>query len=130
MIHIKYKVKPSNLSGVGLFADQDIKKDDLIYTPNQLLDVDLTQEQFDTLDPVEQAEVRYYGYWNKYSNRWHVAFESIRFLNHGELGVANVTQDEEMVMVAVRDISAGEELLQDYKEIYSADDKHFANISG
>lgn len=129
MIHVKYKLKESGLHGVGLFSDQEIKAGDLVYTPNSLLDVDLTPEEFSTLSPSEQKEVAYYGYWNVHTNKWHVAFEAIRFLNHGALGVANVTQDEAMVMRAKQDISIGEELLQDYAEIYSPDDTHFGRMN-
>ncbi|MFA6190436.1 MAG: SET domain-containing protein [Candidatus Staskawiczbacteria bacterium] len=129
MIHIVYKVKPSKVHGVGLFADQDIKKGDLIYTPNSLLDVDLTEEQFKKLSPSEQKEVEYYGYLNKKTNKWHVAFEMIRILNHGSNGKANVTQNEDMIMTAKRGIKKGEELLQDYIEIYPPEGEHFKKIN-
>lgn len=125
MIHINYKIKTSHTHGIGLFTDQDIKKGDLIYTPSPLLDVDLTQEEFETLTPSEQKELKYYGYFNKKTSRWHVAYDAIRVLNHAPKGVANVTQDEDMVMTAIRDISRGEEILQDYSEIFSTDDEHF-----
>ncbi len=129
MMHIKYKIKASLVHGVGLFADQDIGKGDLIYTPNPVLDVDISVEQFESLSLEEQKEVKYYGYFNKKTNMWHVAFDAIRILNHGEKGVANVTQDEDMVMTAVRMIKKGEELFQDYDEIYPVDSDHFSRIN-
>ena len=128
MIHIKYKIKPSDIHGIGLFTDQVIKKGDRIYTPNPLLDVNITPEQLDQLQPNEQGEVMYYGYFNIHSGLWHVAFDAIRILNHGSLGIANVTQDEEMIMTAIRDIKEGEELLQDYTEIYPNGSFHFKRI--
>ena len=131
MIHIEYKLKESKTHGVGLFADQDIKSGDLIYTPNPLLDINLTQEQFDSLEPSEQEEVKYYGYFNKKMGLWHVAFEVIRFLNHGDPEKdTNVTQNEDMIMTATKDITEGEELLQDYSEIYPLEGKHFQRIKG
>ena len=129
MIHVKYKIKQSNTHGIGLFADQDIKVGDLIYTPSPLLDVDITQDQFDSLSQSEQEQVMYYGYKNKKTQKWHVAYDVIRVLNHAVLGVANVTQDEDMVMTALRDIDSGEEILQDYAELFSADDEHFTRIN-
>jgi hypothetical protein len=48
MIHIKYRLKVSDLHGIGLFADQEIKKGELIYTASPLLDLNITQEQFDS----------------------------------------------------------------------------------
>ncbi len=128
MIHIQYKIDSSKTHGIGLFTAQDIKAGDLIYTPSPLLDVDITPEEFESLSEAEQKEVQYYGYFNKKKNEWHVAFDAIRVLNHGEEGTANVTQDEDMVMTALRDISSGEELLQNYEEIYPLDGGHFSRI--
>ncbi len=130
MIHIKYKIKDSPVHGIGLFSDQKIKKGELIYTPSPLLDVDLTQEQFDSLSVPEQQEVAYYGYFHTNTYRYHVAFDAIRILNHADLGVANVTQDENMVMKSLRDIDLGEELFQDYREIYPHGGDHFKRIYG
>lgn len=129
MIHVAYKMKLSGVcDGIGLFADQDIKSGDLIYTPSPLLDVDLTQEQFDGLTPEEQREIKYYGYFDKKSQRWHVAFDAIRILNHAASEVANVTQDADMIMKAKYDIAKGDEILQDYAEFLSQDDEHFNRI--
>lgn len=128
MIHINYKIKKSTTHGIGLFADQDIKIGSLIYTPSPLLDVDLTQEQLDLLTNEEQREVHYYGYFNKKFQRWHVAFDAIRVLNHAPIGIANVTQDENMVMTALRDIAPEEEITQNYIELFSNEDEHFKRI--
>ena len=129
MIHISYKILASKTHGIGLFADQNNKGGDLIYTPSPLLDVDLTPEQFQGLTENEQREVMYYGYFNKYSGKYHVAFDAIRVLNHANTDVANVTQNEEMIMTAKRDIQKGEELLQDYVEIYPDGSEHFDRIN-
>lgn len=130
MIHINCKVTDSKIHGIGLFTNQDIKAGDLIYTPTKLLDVDITQAEFESLTPAEQHSVQYYGYWNKKTQKWHVAFDEIRVLNHGDDNIANVTQDEDMVMVAKRDIKSGEELFQDYIEIYPNGSEHFNRIKG
>lgn len=129
MIHIKYKIKKSDTHGIGLFADQEIMAGDFIYTPSPLLDVDLTQEQFDSLNPQEQQELMYYGYFHKKSSRWHVAYDAIRILNHAPKGTANVSQDADMVMTAIRNIHVGDEILQDYAEIFSPEDEHFERIN-
>ena len=129
MIHINYKILDSKIHGIGLFANQDIKAGDLIYTPSPLLDVDITQAEFENLTPSEQHEVQYYGYWNKKTQKWHVAFDAIRILNHGNSDVANATQDEDMVMTAKRNIESGEELFQDYIEIYPDGSEHFDRIN-
>lgn len=129
MIYITYKIQSSKTHGIGLFTEQDIRAGDLIYSPSPLLDTDLTLEEFASLTPNEKKEVMYYGYFNKKTNKWHVAFDAIRILNHGADNVANVTQDEDMVMTAKKAISKGEELLQDYLEIYPDGSEHFDRIN-
>ncbi len=126
MIHIRYKLGASSLHGVGLLADQDIPKGALIYTPSPLLDVNLTQEQFDSLDEREREEVHWWGFYDEPSQKWHVDFDMTRFINHSY--DATVTQDPayaEAHLVAARDIQAGEELTQNYLEFETPEDlKH------
>lgn len=128
MIHIEYKIKSSPTHGIGLFAGQEIKRGDVIYTTSPLLDIDISTEEFESLSNNEKKEVMYYGYFHQKTQKWHVAFDAIRVLNHATLGVANVTQDEDMLMTALRDIAEGEEILQDYAELFLPDDEHFGRI--
>lgn len=123
MIHFKYQLKASGLHGVGLFADQKISKDALIYTASRLLDLNITQQQFDSLEDAEQKEVLWWGFFDQPSQMWHVDFDVSKFINHSY--DANVTQDEkhdEAYLVASRDIEAGEEITQNYLEFESQED--------
>src|SRR5690349_16007782 len=72
MIHIKYKIDKSAIHGVGFFTLQDLKKGDLIFTASPGLDVNITQEQFDALNESEQREVRYWGFFDQPTKKWHV----------------------------------------------------------
>ena len=123
MIHIKYRLKHSDLHGIGLFSDQDIRKGDLIYTASPLLDVDITQEQFDSLDEKEKDEIRWWGFFDKPSHHWHVDFDVSKFINHSYN--PTVTQDQDhsdAYLLATKDISKGEELTQNYLEFESEED--------
>lgn len=123
MIHIKYKLKSSELHGIGLFADQPIKKGDLIYTASPLLDLNITQEQFDSLEQKEKDEIRWWGFFDQPSQMWHVDFDVSKFINHSN--EATVTQDSshnEARLVSSRDIESGEELTQNYLEFESRGD--------
>lgn len=123
MIHISYKLKASDLHGVGLFADEDIKKGQLIYTASPLLDLNITQEQFDSLEQKEKDEILWWGFFDQPSQMWHVDFDVSKFINHSYS--ATVTQDEnhdEAYLVATRDIAAGEELTQNYLEFETGED--------
>jgi len=123
MIHIKFKLDKSSRHGIGVFADEDIPKGTIIYTPSPLLDVDLTREQFDSLDEKEKEEIRYWGFFEKATQRWHVDFGVTHLINHSDDGT--VTQDPcyaESHLIATRDIKKGEELTQNYLEIESEDE--------
>jgi uncharacterized protein len=123
MIHIKYKLKTSELHGIGLFADQPIKKGDLIYTASPLLDLNITQVQFDNLDQKEKDEILWWGFFDQPSQMWHVDFDVSKFINHST--DATLTQDlkhDEAHLVSTRDINSDEELTQNYLEFESEDD--------
>jgi hypothetical protein len=59
MIYIKYKLDKSDKHGIGLFADEDLKEGQLVYTASPLLDLNITQEQFDLLSDNEKQEIRW-----------------------------------------------------------------------
>ncbi len=115
MIHIKYKLDKSAIHGIGIFADQDIQEGQVVYTASPVLDVDITQENFDSLKEEEKREVTYWGFWIESEKVWHVDFDNSKFINHSL--APNTKQDSshpEAYLVATRDISSGEELTQNY----------------
>lgn len=123
MIHIKYKLKNSKIHGVGLFADENIKKGALVYTASPLLDVNISRERFEFLDDKEKQEIRWWGFWDEPNNVWHVDFDVSKFINHSFEG--NLTQDKskkDAYLIASRDIKLGEELTQNYLEFESVED--------
>lgn len=123
MIHVAYKLKVSNLHGVGLFANENIKKGQLIYTASPLLDLNITQKQFDSLKQKEKDEILWWGFFDQPSQMWHVDFDVSKFINHSP--DATVTQDDnhdEAYLIATRDIPSGEELTQNYLEFETQDD--------
>lgn len=120
MIHFDYKLERSKHHGVGLFTKQDLKKGDVVYTASPLLDVNITKEQFDALSEQEQNECKWWGYFDEETSMWHVDFDVSKFLNHSY--DANITRSSEhagVCLVALRDITAGEELVQNYLEFES-----------
>lgn len=111
------------MHGVGLFADQNINKGDLIYTASPLLDTNISQQEFNSLDDREKSEVGWWGFFDRPSQKWHVDFDVSKFINHSY--EANITQDQhhdEAYLVAKRDIEKGEELTQNYLEFESKDE--------
>lgn len=130
MIHFKYKLKTSGLHGIGLFTDQKITKGELVYSASPLLDLNITQKQFDSLSMPEKNEIMWWGFFDEPSQMWHVDFDVSKFINHSYS--ANVTQDDnhdEAYLVAVRDIAADEEITQNYLEFESQDELAHRGIS-
>lgn len=123
MLHFKYKLKASDLHGVGLFADQDIAKGELLYTASPVLDLNITQGQFDALEQAEKDEILWWGFFDEPSQMWHVDFDVSKFINHSY--EATATQDEahdEAYLIASRDIALGDEITQNYREFESQED--------
>lgn len=130
MIHIKYALKASGLHGIGLFADQTIRKGAIVYTASPLLDLNITQEQFDSLHQKEKDEILWWGFFDEPSQMWHVDFDVSKFINHSY--DATLAQDpslDEAHLVATRDIEIGEELTQNYLEFESPEDLQRRGIS-
>jgi SET domain-containing protein len=123
MIHIKYKLDTSTLHGIGFFADEDIKKGVVIYTASPKLDLNITNDIFESLDQKEKDEILYWGFWIETDKVWHVDFDNSKFINHSFS--ANTTQDfthPDAYLVASRDIQRGEEFTQNYLEFETEND--------
>ena len=123
MIHIKYRLKNSKIHGVGLFANENIKKGSLVYSTSPLLDVNISKDKFKSLDDKEKQEIRWWGFWDAPNNVWHVDFDVSKFINHSFNG--NLTQDKnnkDAYLATSRNIKLGEELTQNYLEFESMED--------
>lgn len=130
MIHISYRLRTSDLHGIGLFADEDIKQGQLVYTASPILDLNITQEQFDNLEQKEKDEVLWWGFFDQPSQRWHVDFDVSKFINHSY--TPTTSQDggyDEAHLIANRDIKVGEELTQNYLEFETQEDLTRRGIS-
>lgn len=123
MMHVRYLLDKSKYHGIGLFAGEDILKGTLVYTASPLLDMNITQGEFDTLSESEKNEVRYWGFFDEPSQKWHVDFDVSKFINHSREGT--VTQDpnhQEAYLITTRDVKKGEELTQNYLEFETEED--------
>lgn len=117
MLLIKAFLSKSKINGIGLFAGENIKAGTIVYKTNPGLDLELTVEQFKQIDEPSKKLIQHYGYQDKETTKWHLAFDNIRFLNHSENG--NLTKSQVYgpnCLIAKTNIKKGEELLQDYHE--------------
>ena len=123
MIHIRYKLDISNKHGIGLFADEDLQPRQLVYTASPVLDLNIMQEEFDSLNEAEKREILWWGFFDEPSQKWHVDFDVSKFINHSNS--ATLTQDashEDAYLITTRGVKKGEELTQNYLEFESLED--------
>lgn len=119
MILKKTKLMMSRIHGIGLFADEDIKKDELVYQRSPGLDLKLSQDQFDKLHPLDKEVFLFYGYKNN-DNTYCCDFGDIKFLNHKI--DANLTKSGSGLIAKI-DIAKGDELTQNYNEFENSYEK-------
>ena len=116
MLLVKTKLDISHIHGIGLFAEEFISKDTIIWRFHPFIDLRLTEEQIEQLAEPSCAQTRKYSYREKHSGLYVLCGDDARFLNHS--GVPNCFDfyhdAEQDLTVASRDISKGEELTCDY----------------
>ena len=123
MIHIKYKLDKSKLHGVGLFTEEDLKKGQVVYTASPLLDVDITDKEFESLNKKEKREIKYWGFWDEPNNVWHIDFDNSKFINHSfEPTLTQKSEHKEAYLITTRAVRKGEELTQNYLEFETKED--------
>lgn len=122
MLHITYKLLPSELHGIGCFSDEYIPSWFCIVEASPLLDINISDEQFLALSYSEQNEIRHHGHFDKVTKKWHVDFDMTRFANHSfEPNIQQGYNSKGYYIVAVRDIKKWEELMIDYWDFENTD---------
>jgi len=119
MLLVKTKVKLSKIHGMGLFADQFIKKGVSVWKFSPGLDLKLTEEELDKLPKLARECYLHYCYHSIVDDTYVLPFDDARFFNHSKnhnTTSIDVPDDPEGLEIASRDIEAGEEILCDCKE--------------
>ena len=81
MLKLKTYLKEVPGKGIGLFADQDIKKDQLV-SKFEFPDIAITVDKFVELDELTQDHFYYYGWLE--SNVVHLSADNDKFTNHSK----------------------------------------------
>lgn len=133
MLLVKTVVKSSSIAGMGLFADQDIKKGNIVWKFTPETCSLFTQEQFQVLlnsfHKTEKEIIKYYltySYYQKFLNGVIFCLDNGRFVNHSDQ--ANLAAPTHLAAdatwqysIAQRDIQKGEELTENYNTYDSSD---------
>mgnify|MGYP001336688758 CR=1 FL=1 len=112
MLTVKTKLKNSSIEGIGLFANEDIPKGKIVWEFSEGFDLELTKEQFQSLNEPQQLQILKYSYLS--GDRYVMCLDDARFFNHADQ--PNVDCPEGNNCTANRDIKEGEELTCNYKE--------------
>lgn len=116
MIVVKTKLDKSLISGIGLFANQDILKGDLIWKMTSISVLRIAPERYEELSQIEKEFIKNTDYyWMDEHGNYLIPIDDSRFTNHSN--DPNIIEIDENVCVASRDIKQGEELTIDYKTL-------------
>jgi SET domain-containing protein len=116
MIVVKTKLDKSLISGIGLFANQDILKGDLTWKMTSISVFKITPDQYKELSQIEKdfiVEKDYY--WLDDQGNYSIPIDDSRFVNHSN--DPNIIELDENHCVASRNIKQNEELTIDYKTL-------------
>ncbi len=119
MLLVKTKIGQSKINGIGLFADQFIKKGTIIWKFQTGFDLRVGKDELGNLSESAKEQFLKYAYLNPRTQKYILCFDDARFFNHSDEPNSidvDSPDDEEGLDVADRDIEKGEELTCNYKD--------------
>lgn len=128
MLYVKTKIKESPIHGIGLFADEFIKKGTVIWKFTPGFDIKFTGEQILELPELAQIHLAKYSWKSKKSGMYCHSSDDGKFFNHSEnqnCFSEYTDSEEEVVVVALSDIQVGDEITDNYS---SFEDIEYNNI--
>ena len=117
MLLVKTKIRESPIHGIGLFADEPIKKGTTIWKFAPGFDLDFSEKDLKNLSGPSKEQFLKYIYMTK-NKGMILCFDDARFLNHSENpNCEDIDPDdfEEGFTIAKKDIKTGEELTVNYR---------------
>lgn len=128
MMLIQSKLKQSSIHGLGVFADENIKKGTIIWRFTPGFDLKFTKEQILSFPDKLQIYLYTYSWLSKKSALYCFASDNGKHFNHSDKPNTRSCykdDEEEAIVIALRDIKKGEELFDDYnsfEDSYTKDD--------
>ena len=117
MLLIKTRIGKSAIHGIGLFADEFIAAETVIWKFSDLIDLCFDEKQMGELSESVKEQIGRYSYRDKRSGMYVLCGDDARFFNHSnEPNCLDFYDYKDLgnVTIAARDIRAGEELTCDY----------------
>jgi len=128
MMYVKTKIGPSKINGIGLFADEFIPKETVIWKFNPLIDLCLSKSDLRKLSLASQEQLHKYTYLDSNKKKYVLCGDDARFFNHSKnpncKDVKTYSHDKDDKTIAIKDIKKGEELTCDYHVFYGNIKEH------
>ena len=122
MICVRTKLRQSKISGIGLFADQQILKGTVVWRFEPSLDILLSKEEVTKLSEPAQKQFYNYAFLDKTYKKYLLCGDDGRFFNHSEY--PNCDDSLQDKTIALKDIDKGEELTVNYRTFYDDFEAH------
>lgn len=112
MFTIKTNIKHSNIHGLGVFAEEKLKKGDIIWKFQPGFDQVISSDAYNQLPPIAKNCIDHFGYYNKEEGGYILCGDDARFTNHSN--TPNMELFDEISSVATKDINIGDEITENY----------------
>lgn len=112
MIHPDTSLKNTPSSGLGIFANRRFKRGEILWILDEF-DVRIPVEKFPNLPSVMKKHLKFYMYRDNQS-RFIMPWDAAKFVNHSCNPNSGGIEGIDFISVALRDIEAGEEILENY----------------
>ncbi len=112
---VKTKLREVSGKGIGLFADEFIKKDQIIYQDDISFDRVISKTDLNKMPKVTQEFIKEYAAYSKSKESYYLCCDNARFWNHSDNPNTRYV-DSSGAVFALRDIAVDEELTSDYRE--------------
>ena len=116
MICVKTSVKPSGIHGLGVFAEEEIKKGEIVWKFNKLVDSVIDETDLKSFDDDYQNYIKHYSY--KTDDKYIFCGDNGKYVNHSDKPNIEGIESEDGfgINIANRDIEIGEEITCDYTQ--------------
>lgn len=114
MLVIENFLKETKHKGIGVFAGENVKKGETVYVDEKILSKIFPAKEIANLPKVAQDFITNNSDYDEKNDTGYFDCDNARFINHSEN--PNIWYyPKKKSMVALRDISKGEEILGDYR---------------
>lgn len=120
MFIIKTKLDKSSISGIGLFANQFVAKNEIVWQITSISVLKIDSEHYTKLSILEKNFIEEKDYYWLDENRCYmIPIDDSRFVNHSN--DPNIIEKDDGYYVALHDIHPNEEITIDYKTLVPQD---------